>query len=632
MNNKVRIQDDLYEAVNGEWLAQAVIPDDKPTTGGFSLLDENVEKILMQDIEDFAAGRKKSDVTGIEDAVRLYCKVLDTARRNAEGIKPAMGLLTEIRNIDSAAALNEKAYDLMLKGVDLPIRLGVEADMKNATANCLFLMGPSIILPDTPYYGQPVGEKLLNAYRTMAARALSHTDLSEDEQKTYLEDTMAYDALISKQVKSQLEWADYVANYNPMSLAEVCDYVAPFDLRGLLTKLYGKDLPETVIAYDPKAIREMKEYFNEDNLALYVHWAYVKTLINKSSTLSEELAGNATLYRRTLMGVEKDPELKKQAYQRISRCYSEPIGVYYGRTYFGEEAKKDVVKMVKRIIEAYKGRMRRNGFLEEATKEKAIRKLSTIAIKMGYPDEVRDLYKDLTVREADSYYQAMENIGRQMMLDELGKLNKPVDRNEWLMPGHMVNACYDPSRNDITFPAAILQKPFYSLHQTVSENLGGIGAVISHEISHAFDNNGAHFDENGNLNNWWSEKDFEAFKALTQNMIEQWDGIEYCGGRVNGELVVSENIADNGGMAVTLEIMHDTEGADFQLYFINWARVWCLKATDQYIQLRLQNDVHSPAKLRANIQVRNFREWYEAFDVRETDEMFIPEDKRIIIW
>jgi len=288
--------------------------------------------------------------------------------------------------------------------------------------------------------------------------------------------------------------------------------------------------------------------------------------------------------------------------------------------------------MVHKIIDTYKARIRKNTFLLEATKEKAILKLSTMKIKMGYPDSIHDIYKKMKVEDKDSYFDTMCKLTSLANEDELEKLNKPVDRSEWGMPGHMVNASYNPSANDITFPAAILQKPFYSVHQLPEENLGGIGAVIGHEISHAFDNNGAQFDENGNLNNWWSESDYSAFKALTKDMIEQFDGIPFHGGKVNGELVVSENIADNGGMGVTLEIMHTLPHPDFQAYFKNWARVWCQKAKEEYIQYLLSNDVHSPTELRANIQPRNFKEWYEAFDVKESDKMFIPVEKRISIW
>ena len=251
---------------------------------------------------------------------------------------------------------------------------------------------------------------------------------------------------------------------------------------------------------------------------------------------------------------------------------------------------------------------------------------------MGYPDKVDDIYKEMTIDDNDSYFDSMLKINRINNRHNFNKLYKPVDKNEWQMPGHMVNACYDPNRNDITFPAAILQKPFYALSQKESENLGGIGAVIAHEISHAFDNNGAHFDENGNLYNWWTDKDNAAFKEMTEKMIKQWDGIPFGKSSVNGELVVSENIADNGGMAVTLEIMHSLENPDFKAYFTNWAKIWCQKAKDEYVDFLLKNDVHSPNKLRANIQVRNFKEWYETFEVTENDEMYIKEEDRIIIW
>ena len=216
--------------------------------------------------------------------------------------------------------------------------------------------------------------------------------------------------------------------------------------------------------------------------------------------------------------------------------------------------------------------------------------------------------------------------------DNLDKLPKSVDRTEWLIPGHMVNACFNPSANDITFPAAILQKPFYSIDQKPEENLGGIGAVIGHEISHAFDNNGAQFDEHGNLKNWWTEEDYKAFQGLTKDMIEQFDGIEFHGGKLSGELTVSENIADNGGVGVTLEIVHGLPDPDFRAYFLNWGRIWCRKAKEEYIQLLLASDVHSPGELRANMQPRNFPEWYEAFGVTENDGMYIPPEKRISIW
>ena len=630
----VRIQDDLYEAVNGAWLQTAVIPEDRPTTGGFSDLDQDVEKTMMADFKAFAAGEKATDIPEMKYAVALYKKVLDTQRRNREGIGPVLPLLEKLRGIRTVEQLNEQASELLLQGVELPIQMDVTEDMADATKHAFIVLGPDLILPDTTYYAEdnPAGKQLLTIWTDMAAKALAFTPLTEGEQKQYLDDAVAFDALVAKKVKSKLEWSEYYKCHNPQSVGEVAALVAPFDIRGLLKDLYGENAPQTLVVYDPKAIREMNGYFSAETFELYLHWTYVRTLLRSTAFLSEELYALGRTYRRALTGVAADPTLEKQAYQTASMAYSEPVGVYYGRTYFGEEAKADVVAMVKKIIETYKLRMQRNTFLAEETKAKAIRKLSTIEIKMGYPDEIKEIWSKLVFDEDASYFEAMQTIFAIRGREKLGRALKPVDRTEWLMPGHMVNACYNPSANDITFPAAILQKPFYALSQSASENLGGIGAVIGHEISHAFDNNGANFDENGNLKNWWKEEDFAAFKELTKGMIEQFDGIEFHGGKVSGELTVSENIADNGGMGVTLEIMHTLPDPDYQAYFKNWARVWCQKAKEEYIQLLLANDVHSPTKLRANMMPRNFNEWYEAFGVTENDQMYIAPEKRISIW
>lgn len=634
MSELPRIQDDLYQAVNGEWLKSAVIPDDRATAGGFAKLDQDVEEKLMSDFKDMKDGKITSDIPEMKEALSLYKKILDIDRRNQEGINPILPLLDKIKSVNSIEELNELSKEFTLNNIDLPINFGVEPDMKDATKNSFVILGPNIILPDTTYYSEdnPSGKKLLDVYADMARKLLSFTNLSKEEQELFLSDTIAFDALISKKVKSQLEWADYVNNYNPMSLEEVDSYLKPFDFKGTLESFYGDKLPSTIIVYDPKAIKGFNGYFSKDTIQLYIHWAYVKFLLRSAGDLSEELHTLQGVYTRTLRGIAKEPTLEKQAYQKVSQIFSEPVGVYYGRKYFGEEAKKDVVHLVKEIIDTYKKKMDANAFLEESTKKQAIIKLDTIEIKMGYPDKIDSFYSKLKVDENDSLFETNNKISKEMILHNLEELNKPVDRTKWGMPGHMVNACYNPSSNDITFPAAILQKPFYSLSQSVSENLGGIGAVIGHEISHAFDNNGAQFDEKGNLHNWWTEKDYESFKSLTKKMIEEWDGIPFHGGKVNGELIVSENIADNGGMSVTLSIMKTLKDADYQAYFKNWARIWCMKAKEQYILLLLTNDVHAPAELRANIQPRNFPEWYEAFDVKEADKMYISPEKRVVIW
>lgn len=634
MENEIRVQDDLYLHVNKEWLDKTEIPDDKPCVGGFMNLDEDVEKQLIADFNQMAEGALKYPDANVQKAVELFKLVKNTEKRNAEGVTPVLDRLHKIDALENLQSFNAQLKDFVLRGINLPFSVQVETDFKDSLHHALLLVGPTAILPDVTYYKPGMEQQknaLLGVWQGMAARLLQFTDLTDEQQAQYVQDTLEFDAIIATLVKSNEEWSDYPAMYNPMSIEEVEKLLAPVEFSRLLEGLFGR-LPEKVIVAEPRFLSGFSKLFNAENFEKYKHWAYVTEYLGSTSFLSEELRAIGATYSNMLSGVAALPSIEKQAYRVASSMYSEPVGIYYGRKYFGEEAKKDIVDIVKEIIETYKVRVSRNDFLSEQTKQRAIGKLNKIVIKMGYPDKCGDLYDKLVFDSKDSLFCALEKIRSIRTAHNHSKLFKEVDRTEWLMPGHMVNACYSPTSNDITFPAAILQAPFYSIKQSRSENLGGIGAVIGHEISHAFDNNGAKCDENGNLHNWWTEEDFKRFEERTHAMIEEFDGIELPQGKVNGTFIVSENIADNGGMAVTLEIMSHMKDADYQAYFRNWARVWCMKARPEYLQLLLSVDVHGPAVLRANMQPRNFEEWYKAFEVTATDKMYLPAEKRVVIW
>ena len=632
-NSTVRVQDDLYQYVNGEWLKTAVIPEDKPRTGGFSSLDEDVEKQLMKDFADFAEGGELPDLPIMEDAVRLYKKALDSDARTEAGMKPLYPLLRKIKSIGTVAEFNENILDLFYARAEFPYTLEVMEDWKDTSRYTLAVMDPGLLLPDTSYYDKPVMKfYMMMLLKKMAKSLLKYSELTPKEQKQYLKDMIAFDDLLRRKALSSREYADYYKLYNPMPAEDVYQLSGDFDLKGLVEKLYGDGAPSMIAVSNPRFLEAFKDIFNEKNFPLFIHWCYARTVYKFASDLSPEIYAISSQYLNKLMGIKAMPPIEKQAYRFVSGMFDQPIGVYYGRKYFGEEAKADITSIVEKIIETYKERVRKNDILAEETKEKAILKLSSIKIKMGYPDNYDALFDTFKVAENASFFDAVQDIRLKKRKHDFERLNEPTDRGEWLMPGHMVNACYDPFKNDITFPAAILQKPFYSVDQKIEENLGGIGAVIGHEISHAFDNNGSHFDENGNLFDWWKEEDFKKFEGLTKDMTEQFDGIPFHGGKVNGGLVVSENIADDGGMAVTIEIMHTLPDPDFKAYFLNWGRIWCMKAKESYMKLLLTLDVHSPSELRANMMPRNFNEWYEAFNVKPTDKMYLPEDKRIVIW
>ena len=629
----IRIQDDLYTYVNQAKLDELVIPEDMPVAGGFAALNTDVEKLMIGEFNEMCQADSYPN-EHIARACTLFALAKDVKRKKKHGIKPALKNLAVLKKLSTMRSFNLRAKDLIFQGIAMPINIMVEPNMKDTTHHCVMIQGPNVILPDASYYAEEKAQQrdsLLNLWSGFAKQVLAIAGHSEEEIDQLIQNTLAFDALVAKYVKTNEEWSEYTKMYNPMKTGRVAGMVKPLNLKKLLTGLFGF-VPGEIIVAEPRYFKNFKEVFNTETFEMYKKWAYVVTLMGSCSLLSEELRDLSGAFFRALSGIAASSSPEKFAYQLASGLYSEPVGLYYGEKYFGEEAKKDIIEIVQQIVATYQKRIASNDILEEATKEKAILKLSKMGLKMAYPDRVEEIYNKLVFDESKSLFDIVSSLKKIRMEDNFSKLNQEVDRTHWAMPGHMVNACYDPFVNDITFPAAILQPPFYSINQTRSENLGGIGAVIGHEISHAFDSNGAKCDELGNLNNWWTKADERKFNKKVNAMIKQFDGIELPWGKVNGKFTVSENIADNGGMAVTLDIMSQTEGSSFEEYFANWARVWCQKAKPEYQALLLQVDVHGPCYLRANMPPRNFPEWYETFKVKKSDGMYLAPSKRVVIW
>ncbi|EFQ58242.1 peptidase family M13 [Streptococcus downei F0415] len=378
--------------------------------------------------------------------------------------------------------------------------------------------------------------------------------------------------------------------------------------------------------------KQLDTIINDQNLEKMKAWMIANLLIDRSDVLGQQNRQVASAFQQATSGTTKIESKEKNAYTHTSYTFGHVLGDYYGKKYFGQQARQDVTKIAKNIIASYKKRLNANTWLSQETKAMAIKKLDNLKLMIGYPETYSDLYRNYQVDPTKSFFENDYNyhvLSNKMAFSEFNKLN---DREEWKMSANAVNAYYNPNTNAIIFPAAVLQAPFFSKENTISQNYGGIGAIIGHEISHSFDINGMKYDENGNLHDWWTKKDLAMYKKKTRAMVKQWDGLKADGGKVDGKATLAENIADNGGVMVALETLKKEKAPNYKEFFYAWASIWRQKATKEYGKFSVESDAHAPYELRANIPVRNFKEYYDTFDVKKGDPMYLPENKRITIW
>lgn len=632
VNNEL-IKDDLYEAVNGEWLKTAKIPDDKPATGGFNDLVDDIDKQLMDDFDAYAEGKEKSEDSRFNEMIKLYRLAKKFDWRKKVGPQPLKRMLASVENLNSYEDYQSQWKNWILAGMPSPISFDIDADMKNATVYALFASSPSLILPDKSYYEaekKAQHDQLLQLWSSMVEALMDKLGYSKEEAKKIIDDAIKFDALLAPNVKSAEEAADYSKMYNPQTVAELASATDQLDIAAIIKQLVGEE-PEKIIVTEPEYFKSLNKIL-QDNFELFKNWALIRVIRENASYLDDEMREINGRYGRALSGSKKPVSQRKFAFYLARDMFSQVAGDYYGKKYFGPQAKADVHHMVEQMIKVYKGRLTNNQWLSKDTRDKAILKLDKLGIQVGYPDKIPALYDQFKVDEEESLIANLNQLTVTANKELFSRWNKPVDRMRWEMSAATVNAYYHPFKNIIVFPAAILQAPFYSLKQSSIQNYGGIGAVIAHEISHAFDNNGSLFDEFGNLNNWWTDEDSAHFKQLAQKMIEEFDGIPFAGQKVNGKLTVSENIADAGGLSCALEAAKTEADFNAQEFFINWATIWRMKATEQYMQLLLSIDVHAPQKLRANIQAENLDDFYTAFDIKPGDEMYRAPEDRVHIW
>ena len=628
------IKTNYYEAVNKEWLDKAVIPNDQPSMSAFYELHLGIEETLKA-----LTAKWEKDQTGLNDNlkkfIKLYQMTKDFDKRNELGTKPFNLILNKINQLKNLKDLETIFIDFQLESIETPFGFDVMQDFMNSQIQVLYFGAANLFLPDTSYYkDEKTKEQLLNLFKGTTSNLLSLYGFSTEEVSKLLTDALAFDALLVPVTKSSVEKADYVKMYNPLTKEEVQKLTKHMDVMKIAEGLVKQPVDQLIIT-NLDFINAFDNILTEENFEIIKSWMIVNNAIRFASDLTDEIRIAGGAFGRALSGTKEAQNKEKFAFYQAYNRFSHVVGLYYGENYFGPVAKEDVKTMVHEMIGIYKERITSNTWLNEKTKEKAIKKLSTLTVHVGYPDELPpyiDLFDIQGYDKGSDLIQEKLQMMKIINAHSFGEYKKAPNKNIWGMPASMVNAYYSPTNNQIVFPAAILQSPYYSLKQTPSENYGGIGAVMAHEISHAFDNNGAKFDENGSLSNWWTEEDLASFNQKAKDMIKLFDGVETGFGACNGELTVSENIADSGGVRCALEASKKGEKHNLEEFFQNWARVWRNKASVEFSQLLLRVDVHGPSILRANMQLKNLPEFQAFYNIKEDDPMYLSEDQMVSIW
>ena len=648
MNTKISPSQDFFQYVNGTWLNQTEIPSDRTTWGSFNELIKKTDKDVMSILKDASKNPKYKSDTDQGKAVNLFLTVLDTVGRNKAGITPLKPYLKKIDAIKNVADLQKFLVEMEPEGGSGFFGIYIGADEKNSSKNSVSLAVSQLGLPDKDYYtSEDKDSKEKRAkYELHVARMLQFIGESPEKAKQSAAEILAFETELSKPRLDRVESRDSRLQYNPMTVAELQKLTPAIKWDAYFAGI-GLAKLDTVVVIEPKYMKALQAVFTENKIAQwkeYLKW----DLLNSSSTkLSTDIeTANFDFYSKTLRGAVKQLPREEKALQVVNRGIGEALGKLYVEKVFPAEAKTKALDMIQNVITAYQNRINNLSWMSKDTKAKAIEKLNKITIKVGYPDKWKD-YSALQIKnvtDGGSYFENSKSIAIWNFKKGIAKLSKPVDKTEWGMSPQTVNAYYNPSYNEIVFPAAILQPPFYNYQADEAVNYGGIGAVIGHEISHGFDDSGARYNAEGNLVDWWTPQDLEQFTKLGSELADQYSALEPLPGiHVDGKFTLGENIGDLGGINAAYDGLqlylkaHGNPGlidgfTPEQRFFISWATVWRTKSRDEAIKNQVKTDPHSPGMYRAYVPIQNVDAFYEAFGIKNGDKMFVSPEKRVKIW
>lgn len=654
MDTSVKPTDDFFRYVNGSWMDKTEIPADRTSWGGFGELrkktDADVLAILTKAIEEgnfpkIKDSNGKEIDSDQEKAVNYYETIMDTIARNEAGIVPIKPYLAKIDEIKTKKDIETYLTNVAPYGGGGFYGFNVFNDLKNSSVNAGYIGSGGLGLSRDYYINDNVKDKLLK-YQEFVENILKKFGDDDATAKKNAATIVGFEKSLAVPMMSKEERRDTRKIYNPMTVAELQELAPAIDWAAHL-KGIGVASIDKVIVMDPGYIKAMSSLFETksvDEIKLVLRWNAINNSLGLLSTDLE--TANWEFYSKEMRGAKQQRPRDERALGNLNGAIGEALGKLYVDEKFPPEAKKKAKEMIDNVMLGFEKRIAQLPWMSEETKQKALDKLHKLTVKIAYPDEWKD-YSKLEVKglkTGGTYFENAINVSKWNFNKNIGKLGKEVDRTEWGMSPQTVNAYFNPVNNEIVFPAAILQPPFYNYKADEAVNYGGIGAVIGHEISHSFDDSGSRFDGDGNLKNWWTDKDSEAFAVVGKKLVKQYsDIIAIDSMHLNGEYTLGENIGDLGGVQAAyegLQIFLAKQGRPEKIdgftaeqrFFLSWGTIWRTKMRDEALKNLIMTNTHSPGEYRAYMPLKNVDAFYKAFDVKEGDKMYLTPGERVRIW
>lgn len=648
MDKTVNPADDFNRYVNGTWLDKTEIPADRTRWGSFDELRKNTDDDVMAILKEAIKDKTIDPNSDQAKAISLYKTVLDTVSRNKAGIDPLKPYLAKINSVQNADQLVA-----LLAEMEPEMGLGffgsyIGADAKNSNKNVIYVGTGSLGLPDRDYYvsDAPDNKEKREKYVAHLTRMLQYLGESEATANANAKKILALETKMSTATLDRVERRDRRKTYNPMSFADL-QKLAPTVKWDTYFLSVGIGKVDSLVVSQPKYLQTVETILKDNQIEdwkAYMRWTALRGSAGLLSTDIEN--ANFDFYGKTLTGAVKQRPAEERALATVNGRLGEALGKLYVAKKFPPEAKAKAQDMIANVMQAFNNRIDNLPWMTKATKENAKIKLNKFRVKIGYPDKWKD-YSALEVKSPEqggTYFENSKMYARWSHKKNIEKMGKPVDKEEWGMSPQTVNAYFSPTNNEIVFPAAILQPPFYDYRADEAVNYGGIGAVIGHEISHGFDDSGSRYNADGNLVNWWSDEDLKQFTTLGSALADQYSALEPLPGIfVDGKFTLGENIGDLGGVNAAydgLQIYLKANGkpdlidgfTPEQRFFISWATIWRSKMRDEAIKNQVKTDSHSPGMYRAYVPLQNVEAFYKAFNILPHNGMYLPFEKRVKIW